>query len=279
MARDRRISPAIATASQKKKKLLIISSLSIKTGSFLLTILRSKGLAISLALLALTITNRPAKAAQIIDANELAPATVKISKTQLNRLVAPGDITAIPTRDTLGKDGVSIEIEGRNAYVRLLPNASPTEYIQIYVATEQGTYPLILIPADIPGETIIIRGGAEDKKSAEAWERSHDYETALKNLIRAMAQGGPAPPGYDKQLPEKNIKLQKWKETDIALTAEYRGGFMVGRVYLVRNISDAEIRLKGQEFYTEGVRAVAIESESLPKGATTRVCVISERRY
>jgi conjugal transfer pilus assembly protein TraK len=133
------------------------------------------------------------------------------------------------------------------------------------------TYTLILTPADIPAETVMLKPRGQNRPDAAQWERSQPYPQTLKRLLVQMARDS-IPEGYE--VVERGVLVPLWQEALFRLDREYRGDAFTAEVYTLTNRSGMEMVMEEREFFRPGVVAVAIEKSVLAPAAVTRVYVI-----
>lgn len=148
-----------------------------------------------------------------------------------------------------------------------------------FITTERGRHFSVLItPKRQPGVTIqfIPKTPAAvhyENHSSEAkqFEKSTPYEKTLVHLLK-MTMLGKRPPGYSavplsslKKMPafHVNSHLLGNRYASQVLSAGFLGGELAVRIITVRNSSTKKITLHATDFYTPGVRAVAVEKETL----------------
>lgn len=194
----------------------------------------------------------------------------KISVRDTNRIaVAGGRIAEVwGSADTFTADK---DEQVGQVFLRV-PSPAQREAISLFVTDDQGkTYTLILTPADIPAETVMIRRRGDDRRSASAWERSDTYVGALRRIIKSMTKDE-IPDGY--QVSERDAVVPLWDEARLRLDREYLGGVFTGETYTLTNMTAVDLATEEREFYRPGVAAVAIERHLLAPGQSTRVYVV-----
>ncbi|OGP32487.1 MAG: hypothetical protein A2X93_07860 [Deltaproteobacteria bacterium GWC2_56_8] len=226
---------------------------------------------ITLAVLTAVLAPIDVSATQTIDVNEYSAASVRVSRRQLNRLIAPDVITGIYTN---GK-GLDVKIDGRNAFVNM-QGIQAGDGVELFISAGPSTYTVLLIPADMPGETVVLKIDGGDIKTAVTWEKSNEYVKTIKELIKAMSSDSVPSSGYRRYI--VNRKEAMWKEADVTLVAEYQGGVLNGRAYRVKNISNGVMQFGENEFYRTGIRAVAVRVSRLSPGEYTDVYLVGDSR-
>lgn len=189
---------------------------------------------------------------------------VKVSTSDLNRIVLPSKILKAYT-----SKAIDVKVEGSEAYVKV-PSLI-TGPLELYLLTEEGTYTLLLVPAPVPAETVVIRGAANAPPDLDA----PDYIQQIKYLIRAAA-GGATPPGYDATLIHDVKEICPVKECSLAVVRRLTGRNLVITEYLLTNPTKESRTYYEDLFSRPGVRAIAIEQHELVPGGVTRLFRLDE---
>lgn len=179
-------------------------------------------------------------------------------------------------------------------YVRPV-HPTATKPINLFISSAQATYTLLLRPADLPADTILIRDRSlrsptiQGRGGPEGPAPSH--LRSMKALLVAMA-GEWVP--QDIRVEEVHRPVQLWAEARMLLLRRFEGRDLVGEHYLLHNISAHPMVLAEQEFDRPDdligtarrsdrggpgsargrVVAVSIEQHNLLPGASTAVYVI-----
>lgn len=224
-----------------------------------------------LACALLLLLSTTAEALQVIELGDGETALGKVSTREMTRLaVAEGRIVDLWGASNLFE---ASKDESRGQVFVRLTNPAQRDPLNLFVTDDDGrTYTLILSPADIPADTVMIKPRGQNRRAAMQWERAQPYTVTLKRLVVQMARDT-IPDGYE--VVERGVIVPLWKETALRLDREYRGGTFSGEIYTLTNISTAELVMEEQEFYRTGVLAVAIERTVLAPGASSRIYVIS----
>ena len=179
-------------------------------------------------------------------------------------------------------------------YVRPV-HTTATKPINLFISSAQATYTLLLRPADLPADTILIRDRSlrpptiQGRGGPEGPAPSH--LRSMKALLVAMA-GERVP--QDIRVEEIHRPVQLWAEARMLLLRRFEGRDLIGEHYLLHNISAQPMVLAEQEFDRPDdplgparrsdrggpgsargrVVAVSIEQHNLLPGASTAVYVI-----
>jgi len=145
----------------------------------------------------------------------------------------------------------------------------------VFISTDQGTYTLVLVPLDIPADTLVIR----DRSIAVApaiGKRLPNHEKELVNILKQIA-ADILPSGL--QVTEVNKPVSLWKEARFTLVRRYEGHpRWIIEAYLLTNVSEGPMVLDEREFLTEGVAAVGLEQTILAPGEAATVRIIREAK-
>lgn len=210
----------------------------------------------------MTLYPLPAWALQTITGPD--PAVVKVSTSDLNRIVLPSKILKVYT-----SKAIDVKVEGSEAYVKV-PSLI-TGPLELYLLTEEGTYTLLLVGAPVPAETVVIRGGAKAPPDLE----SPDYIRQIKYLIRTAA-GGATPPGYDATIIQDGKEVCPVKECSITVVRRLTGRNLMITEYLLTNPTKESRTYYEDIFSRPGVRAIAIEQHEVKPGGGTRLFRLDE---
>ncbi|MFH0810113.1 MAG: type-F conjugative transfer system secretin TraK [Pseudomonadota bacterium] len=211
------------------------------------------------------------QAAQTVIPASGETAFIEVSAAGVNRLIFPEEVAkAIASQEK----GVSAQISGRDVFLKFTrPQAGN---VDVYFLGASGqVYSLILVPKDLPAETVVVKGQGRDRLETAKLEASLPYETTLKNLIRAAYTETP-PQGYTEVKADQEAR-QPFRELRETHLKTFRGELYEVRESLLRNVTNAAVQLSEESFITdEHVLAVALESLELKPQAETRLFVVSQ---
>ena len=175
-----------------------------------------------------------------------------------------------------GEIALTCDRDKGEIYVR--PVGDSAKPINLFVASANATYTLLLRRSDTPADTIVIRDrtpkALKHATSAQALAGpSPNQVRAMKALLVAMASDRVPP---DIRVEETHGTLPLWNEARFSRVRQYEGRGLVGEKYLLQNISDAPMVLAEQEFDREQgkVVGIAVEYHNLRPGESTSVYVI-----
>lgn len=223
---------------------------------------------------AFVVASSSAFALQLVEPVEGVNSFVKISAKEQTRIaVENGKIQTLIAND--GEIVAEKDLDRGQIFIR--PTRADKPINVRVIPTSGKTYSLVLQPVDIPQEDVIIRDPASTKekvRAAAVASRTTDYATAIKEVIAAMT----APAGEDASLEhrEVNQELALWEGTRFVKRATYESNLLIGDKYELFNTGKEPIRMVEQEFFLQGVVAVAITSLVLAPGASTEVFIVRE---
>jgi len=173
-----------------------------------------------------------------------------------------------------GEIALTCDRDKGEIYVR--PVGDSAKPINLFVASANATYTLLLRRSDTPADTIVIRDktpkALKHVQSAPAGP-SPNQVRAMKALLVAMVSDRVPP---DIRVEETHGTLPLWNEARFSRVRQYEGRSLVGEKYLLQNISDAPMVLAEQEFDREqgSIVGIAVEHHNLRPGESTSVYVI-----
>lgn len=237
----------------------------------------------------------PAQALQLVEASDGAAVEAILSIREPTRIrlegasitdvfgniyssqcgMAPAGTGSSPINPA-GEIALTCDRDKGEIYVR--PVGDSAKPINLFVASANATYTLLLRRSDTPADTIVIRDrtprALRHLTSAQASASpSPNQVRAMKALLVAMASDRVPP---DIRVEETHGTLPLWNEAQFSRVRQYEGRGLVGEKYLLQNISDAPMVLAEQEFdRAQGnVVGIAVEHHNLLPGENTSVYVI-----
>lgn len=179
-----------------------------------------------------------------------------------------------------GEIALTCDRDKGEIYVR--PVGDSAKPINLFVASANATYTLLLRRSDTPADTIVIR----DKTPRALRPATPDaapsgpapsHVRTMKALLVAMASDRVPP---DVRVEETSRSIQLWAEARFTLLRLYEGRGLTGEKYTLQNVGTAPMVLAEQEFDRPDSRAggavagIAIEHHNLRPGETTSIYVI-----
>lgn len=213
------------------------------------------------------LTIMAATSVQVFNFKDGGSDLAEVSTKEVNIIKLPSPDIKVVTNS----NNVEIKILGENALLQFTGEAQPTSLVFL---SKKGVYSLTVIPRGIPSATIVIKDEQADKSEAYNWETSHAYVDALKELIKAMYNNIP-PDGYKIEKINKQV-TPLWDKTSLKHLERYYGALLIGDIYELKNLGDSAMVVKPSEFYSKGILAVSVDTETLGKGQKTFVYIVRQ---
>jgi type-F conjugative transfer system secretin TraK len=199
----------------------------------------------------------PGYAFDIKPVKDNASVDITISNNSLNRVF----VTTDRIIETYGIEGsYRIEKDEEQGSIYLIPAAYyKTKTFNLFIKTEHGHhYTLNVKPADIKAATIALKPLSPAKEQAKKWEIGSPYENVIIALIKDMSIGK-SPDGYA-VIPLGNTQKTEVK-SNLALTLKtlYRGDYLEGQIWIVKNIGKSNISLSYSNFHDQRVRGFYLD--------------------
>jgi len=238
-----------------------------------------------LAIMIMMAAPASAWAVQILDAGEDVSLAARISNHDPNRIRIAGGFISMAVGPRNGRIAIETNDKQGQIFVRLNENApGKNKAFTLFLTDAKGRdYTLLLKPANISGESLIIRP-SPNRMAARHPVGVERREARIKRLVRVMAMDD-VPRRCE--LSEKSHSVPLWRGTDFSMERSMQcGAFSVAR-YRLTNTSDKEIRLAEQELYGDGIAAVSVERMrlnpagviSLDPGQSTMVIIVRESHH
>lgn len=166
---------------------------------------------------------------------------------------------------------IVLECDRSKGEIYIKPVGADDKPVNLFIASSQATYTLVLRQADTPANTIVIRDTS--LRASATKDRAAAPLRAMKHLLSTMVAERSAP---EYQTEELQRELTLWSGTRFVLTRRYEGSSLVGERYELRNLGDREMVLAEQEFDQRAgdVAGIAIEQHTLRPGESSAVFVI-----
>jgi conjugal transfer pilus assembly protein TraK len=181
-----------------------------------------------------------AQADQIKIVQDGSSATANISAVDTNRISVLDDrIVRLFSQE--GLFSYQHDPERGDLYLQIMDDtAGPLSF---FVTTEKGyTYKLVLTPANIPSEQLVLRNPAATggSQSAAAFEVKGEYQETVAAIIRAMIVGAPLP-GYEVRRVSQLVSLHP--QLTALIVGRYEGAAFVGQQLIVRTAGATPVQL------------------------------------
>ena len=209
--------------------------------------------------------NYPAFALQVKHVKDNQTVSAKISTKELSRIFVSND----RIQATRGINGAyELMKDEQQGMVFIKPTAFyGNRPFNLFVTTEHGhTYNLLLIPMNIPAESIQLKPMSPTIRLAERWEKNSPYVDMLIQLMNSMVNEK-RPDGYA-VIPVEG-KTYRFPEFTMQLVTVYKGNHLQGEIWCIKNCTKKSLYLKPNQFFQSNTRAIALESEKLTAGEET----------
>lgn len=238
-----------------------------------------------------------ADAAQVLDVRDGDTSIVRISMRDQTRLrVERGRITDVlgdlfdASANPTGLLSLVRDDADGEVYIKpVLPvparageGIGPVRPMKLDIKSDRGTFALLLQPADVVGDTLVLRplaGAAPTSGTARrtpSSAHSSGAVRAIKAMVLALANPVLADELSGRILPGGGREIALWEEARLVLKAEYAGSDLVGESYELTNVSQQPLVVDEREFYRDGVLAVSLLHLVLPPGHSTPVWIVRQ---
>lgn len=218
---------------------------------------------------------------QVIEASD-GYSFATVSLKDLSRIHCPNGISNI----VFSKEK-EIQVDpaknGKDAYVKILPRRTTGDGVEerfdygqhprdIFIECNDRTFSLVLVPKDIPAQTVILKAPYSESKKASEFERANPYDSTMLDLVK-KAYLGDVPDGYEPMHVGKEVK--DFEEIKLVLMRSY-----VGAKYSVHEYTvDAKksVNLYEAMFipYLKNPLAISIVKTILEPTENTRMFVVT----
>jgi len=210
-------------------------------------------------------------ALSLVNFSEGQSVFVELSLRNLNLIKFPSSGVRVYTSSKL----LDIKIDEGNVFIKFLDEGMVSPQELFFVIPSVGVFSMVLVPKEIPAQTVIVNLPREDILEALKWEKSHSYVSGLKELIKAMYEER-VPGGF--AIKELNEEKTSWKEVRMVLKRIYLGATLQGEVYELTNVSKEPVRFIENEFYEKGILAISLDRHELRPGEKTGLYLVKKTR-
>lgn len=218
-------------------------------------------------------------AEQRVAATENTPHVVSVSKRNLSRIAIEGGRIA----SWKFMDG-DLELQKDTTTGQLFVRSLTSNPTNLFVVSEEGkTYLLVLKPTSKQGDNIVIDVAGANRHEAAVLAaksgpmpvtmNSTEYVRAIKKMMASMMSGTSGDMGFNHSREYQTIPL--WENTLFVQTGSYTAADMQGFSFTLTNLGSKQLEIREQEFYRQGVLAVAVRKQILQPGEITDVFIIS----
>lgn len=225
--------------------------------------------------LSLVLLSSNALSLQTIEANQNESYVARISVREVTRIAFEhGRI-----RSFVANDGeMQIEKNSETGQLFVRPTQTMNKASSIFLTDDQGrTYTLLLVPTDMPADTIMVRDQSLSvKKAIKKEQKTSSVEQDIRSMIIALYKAAPLS-NYEPMLEDGATLLMPE-----GLTAKVKNSYaedrMQGMQLEIRNVSKQKIQLHEADFHDLGILAVVLGAKELRSGQVTSLIVVRERK-
>ena len=221
---------------------------------------------ILLSVLILIVETR-VQATTVIEPNGEKSVFVTVSEKDINRIEMPESVI-----EALSSKAIDVKVKDRNIFVKLL-DSHPAE---LFISTQKRTISLILVPKDIPAETILVRDKENNLSSSSNPPEESSYEDVIKKIVISLSKGI-VPSGYIEIHPKGN------EQTLSGLSAKkmyvIQGPVFQGEKYEIKNTGSLDVSLSEEMFYKEGILAVSLDKYTLSPNEACRLFIVKRTKH
>jgi conjugal transfer pilus assembly protein TraK len=229
------------------------------------------------AILSLTMSFE-SHAAQRVEVRDNATSMAQISSTETTRIKVDGaaiiDVVGNVYHKEKNQSGeIAVDEDKARGEIFISLVKAQTKPVNLFIVTAQATYTLLLHPADIPSDTIVLVDRTRRNATTSIPPTSPGSVQAIRALMSAMSTDRAS---TVIRVTETNRDVPFRSNVRFTLMRQFEAGDLTGERYLLTNTGARTISLTEQEFYTLGVLAVAVERTALHPNETTTVYVVKQ---
>lgn len=207
------------------------------------------------------------QATTVIEPNEEKSVFVTVSEKDINRIEMPESVI-----EALSSKAIDVKVKDRNIFVKL----SDSHPAELFISTQKRTISLILVPKDIPAETILVRDKGNNFSFSSNPSEESSYEDAIKKIVISLSKET-VPSGYIEIHPKGN------EQTLSGLSAkrvyEIQGTVFGGERYEIKNTGSSDVSLSEEMFYGEGILAVSFDKYTLSPNEACRLFIVKRTKH
>ncbi len=213
-----------------------------------------------------------AQASKVYPLNEKEKIKASISLKELNRIRVEGDRIS----QVFGGEGLlEIETEEQQGQIYVRPSLRVgQEPLSLSLVLESGaTQDMMLLPQDIPSETILIQapnGSNETKKNLKK-----TTQKLIDKILQFIKEIGKRE--HLNIYEHKEVPMSFSLKPDIQVTkyAHYQSEELIAEEWLIENKSQKEMSLTEKDLTkTKDIKAFSLEKRTIPAGGRTHALVI-----
>ncbi|MDA8091572.1 MAG: type-F conjugative transfer system secretin TraK [Nitrospiraceae bacterium] len=203
---------------------------------------------------------------------------VYLSSSDINRIVCPSYIKDVIYSK---EKGLTVKIEGRNAFVKFLVtkegnkddySTTPTE---LYVLCGKDTYNLIALPKRIPSRTVTLSGGDSKASKNASFFDGMPFEKKILSIIKSVYTEN-IPDSFTVKDEDRPFNLYKGLKLTLIKTVRIEGEGLRVKEFTAWAAENMELSEKDflKTEITSGPVAIAIDKHRLSPGETARVLIV-----
>ena len=211
----------------------------------------------------------PSFGAQVKSLTENETVKGNISNTDLNRISVEGDRIA----QVFGSSGhFTMETDETHGQIFIRPVGEGRQ-LSLTIITESGlTQDILLIPSNIPSQSIVLKPAKRNAEQAKHWETSQPYVQTITSLMQAMVQGKEVP-GFNLRVNEQSLNM--WNDLHVKQLQIFEGSQLKGVTYELKNNGDKALGLQEKQFlFDRDIVAISLERFNLAPGGRAYLWVI-----
>lgn len=213
------------------------------------------------------IVETKAHATTVIEPNDEKSVFVTVSEKDINRIEMPE-----PVIEALSSKAIDVKVKDRNIFVKL----SDSHPAELFISTQKRTISLILVPKDIPAETILVRAKENNISSSLSLSVDDSYEDVIKKIVTSLSKEN-APSGYIEIHPKEAEKTLSGLSAKKVY--EIQGPVFEGERYEIKNTGSSDVSLSEEMFYKEGILAVSLDKYTLSPNEACRLFIVKRTRH
>ena len=199
---------------------------------------------------------------------------VKVSLRDVNRIYCEnGNVGSVAYSK---EKRIELVKEGRNLFLKILPIKKEQKLIyedvprELFVECGGEVFSIIVVPREVPSETIVLRVKKPDLEKAVRFEQG-EFTEFVTTAIRFAYRDVP-PDGYEEKKVGK--KFKEFKELDLYLLKVYEGAEFSVLVFEIRAKEDVYLDPAAFVPYVHRPVALSLVKEKLRRGERTRLFVV-----
>ncbi|MBI4595073.1 MAG: type-F conjugative transfer system secretin TraK [Candidatus Tectomicrobia bacterium] len=178
---------------------------------------------------------------------------------------------------------IELRVNGKNVVISYTGESE--EMAAVLFTTPLDSYSLLLKPADIPSETVVVQlprlkpvAAGQDQSGEDQEDGScrsgESHSQTIKELIKAMYSGKELSGYFPQKVNHEGVGLSGMRETTVH---SYKGLYIDGEKRRIVNINSKKVDLQENDFYRKGILAVSLDKHSLEPNEETNLYLVVKR--